>query len=135
MPPLRLHQILLHLDPTACTSGRDTTSASAAPAAAAAPAPARAVVAAPVVFTTELPGCRDTVLSPEEILHFKEHGWIVKKSLIPSEVLAPIRDCIWPAAAALGIPIDRDDSATFTLPNDHGLFPATEPKERYKWTF
>ena len=86
---------------------------------------------APVVFETELPGCRDVSLSPEEVAHFKEYGWIVKKRLIDPADLAPIRDCIWPAAAALGLPIDRHDPSSFTLPPDHGLFPPTEPKHTF----
>ena len=42
-------------------------------------------------------------------------------------MLAPIRDCIWPAAASLGMPFVRDDPSSFTLPKDHGLFPKTAP--------
>jgi hypothetical protein len=85
----------------------------------------------PIVFDKELPGCRDVALSPEEIAHFKEFGWIVKKRLIDPDELAPVRDCIWPAAAELGLPFDRDDPTTFTLPKDHGLFPPTDPKHTF----
>jgi hypothetical protein len=85
----------------------------------------------PVVFDAVLPGCDDITLSPAEIDHFKEFGWIVKKSLIDPAELAPIRDCIWPAAEALGLPFDRSDPSSFTLPKDHGLFPLTEPKHTY----
>ena len=56
---------------------------------------------APEVFALELPGAWDVALSREEIAHFKEHGWIVKKRLIDPSELAPIRDCIWPAAVEL----------------------------------
>ena len=86
---------------------------------------------APEVFALELPGARDVALSREEIAHFKEHGWIVKKRLIDPSELAPIRDCIWPAAAELGMPFTRGDPSTFTLPKDHGLFPETEPKHTF----
>ncbi len=86
---------------------------------------------APIVFDKELPGCRDVALSREEIAHFKEFGWIVKKRLIDPDELEPVRNCIWPAAAELGLPFDRDDPTTFTLPNDHGLFPPTEPKHTF----
>ena len=71
---------------------------------------------APVVFDTELPGASDVTLSPAEIAHFKEFGWIVKKKLIDPAELAPIRDCIWPAAQGLGMPFDRHDPSSFTLP-------------------
>eukprot|EP01051_Picozoa_sp_SAG22_P024845 SAG22_NODE_7075_length_779_cov_1.680882_1_plen_195_part_01 len=114
---LRIQTTLRHLAPV--------LPASPAPAAEALPPPA------PTVFATELPGCRSTVLSSEEIEHFKRYGWIVKRGLIPPEELAPIRDCIWSAAAALGLPIARDDPASFTLPRDHGLFPETLPKHTY----
>jgi hypothetical protein len=91
--PRRLRVALNHL-----TSGCAATTAPIASKANLKGTPPKGPGPAPVVFDKELPGCRGVDLSPEEIEHFKEHGWIVKKGLIDRAALAPIRDCIWPAA-------------------------------------
>ncbi len=83
------------------------------------------------VYDLELPGCREVQLSPEEVEHFKTNGFIVKKGLIDPLDLKRVADCVWSAAAELGLPFDRNDPATYMLPKDHGLFPQTEPKCTY----
>ena len=85
----------------------------------------------PRVYDQELPGCREVPLSPEEIEHFKEHGFIVKRGLIDPADLERVADCVWSAADKLGFPFDRNDPATYTLAKEHGLFPQTEPKHTY----
>ena len=72
--PRRLRVALNHL-----TSGCAATTAPIASKANLKGTPPKGPGPAPVVFDKELPGCRGVDLSPEEIEHFKEHGWIVKK--------------------------------------------------------
>ena len=51
----------------------------------------------PVVHTTadSLPGAFGIELTPEEIVQFKEQGWIVKRGLIPKEKLTPWVNRSW----------------------------------------
>lgn len=71
------------------------------------------------------------MISSEEIEHFKENGFIVKRGLIDSSVLNQINDCVWEAAKELRLPFYRNNPDSYTLPKNHGLFPQTEPKSTY----
>lgn len=49
-------------------------------------------------YTEELPGCREVTVSPEEIAHFKTHGFLVKRGLIAAAALGAVRDYVWDCA-------------------------------------
>ena len=71
----------------------------------------------PVVHTTadSLPGAFGIELTPEEIVQFKEQGWIVKRGLIPKEELTPWVNRSWVRPATSWRP------PVLCLPNIHSI--------------
>lgn len=71
---------------------------------------------------------RQCGISPLETAFFKEHGFIVKRGLIPPETLAPFVDLFWTDVAPPCL--DRSDPSTWVDPTQR---PGWVPPENLRW--
>jgi hypothetical protein len=62
-------------------------------------------------------------LTPDEAAHFREHGWLIKRGLIPQDKLLPFVDQVWDAVADAGV--DRADPATWIDPAAGDAWPTS----------
>jgi len=94
MPSMAPHRRVLlntasHLAPA--------TVAPAPTAAASDDAPKYALPPIPLDSSTDLPSATSATLTLQEVEHFKEFGFVVKRGLIPKETLLPWVDRLWAA--------------------------------------
>ena len=60
-------------------------------------APKYALPPLPLDSSTDLPSATSATLTLQEVEHFKEFGFVVKRGLIPKETLLPWVDRLWDA--------------------------------------
>ena len=65
------------------------------------------------------PGANQPGLSRQEIERFRESGYVIKRGLIPEEVLAPLVDLWWQQPPVQAAGMKRDDPGTWRAPSLH----------------
>ena len=65
------------------------------------------------------PGADKLGLTTEEIDQFREFGYVIKRGLIPTEVLSSIIDLWWQQPPVLAAKMQRDDPGTWVFPGRH----------------
>ncbi len=73
----------------------------------------------PTTPDQDLPGTNKPGLTPQEIEHFREFGYVIKRGLLPAETFSDVIDLWWQQPPVLTAGLKRHDPGTWATPGRH----------------